>query len=54
MRDKNKKLGDIKVPDKLYSVWKERGGERERKRRRENREKEGEERIRKRDTKEAQ
>lgn len=31
MRDKSKKLGDFKVPDKLHSVWKERGGERKKK-----------------------
>lgn len=30
-RDKTKKLGDIKVPGKLHSVWKERGREREKK-----------------------
>lgn len=31
MRDKSKKLGDIKVPGKLLPVWKERGGEKEKK-----------------------
>lgn len=31
MRDKSKKLGDIKVPGKLLPVWKERGREMEKK-----------------------
>lgn len=31
MRDKSKKFGDFKVFDKLYLVWKERGGERKKK-----------------------
>lgn len=53
MRDKSKKLGDFKVPDKLHSVWKERGGERKKKGRGKKREKEEEER-RKRGTKEVQ
>lgn len=40
-RDKSKKLNEMKVPDIQHSIWKERGGEREKKGRKGGEEQEG-------------